>query len=155
MRSTSIFIRPIFAMKERELIRDHSQLISERTFFRGRGGLEICKKQPDISILVAFFVRTFVGGGGRGVKILKIRNVRRTLIVNDPLSTCAIWALLQVDNSQLRLPKYAPSRLSSAAEEGATDPTVLGGIEHGSGHSSSCPSSPCKNRQCLHSSGTL
>ena len=37
--------------------RDHSQLMSERIFFRvegGGGGLEIFKERTDISILVAF-----------------------------------------------------------------------------------------------------
>ena len=37
--------------------------MSARTLFRGRG-LEICKKRPDISILVTFFVRTAIVGGG-------------------------------------------------------------------------------------------
>ena len=48
---------------------DHSQLMSERTFLRVEG-FEIFKKRPDISILVACFLWTFlfsgVMGGGRG-----------------------------------------------------------------------------------------
>ena len=35
-------------------VRDHSQLMSERTFFRGGGGREIFKTRSDICILVAF-----------------------------------------------------------------------------------------------------
>ena len=39
----------------------------------GEGGLESCKERPNIFILVAFYVRTFVvGGRGGGENILKI-----------------------------------------------------------------------------------
>ena len=57
--------------------------MSERTFFRVERGLEIFKKRSDIFMLVAFSSGHFRASGRRG-KNLKNRNVRRTLIVNDP-----------------------------------------------------------------------
>ena len=47
------------------------------------GGREIFKKRSDISILVAFSSGHFRSREGGG-KNLKNRNVRRTLISNDP-----------------------------------------------------------------------
>ena len=44
--------------------RVYSQLMSERTFFSGEGGLEILKKRSDISILVAFSSGHFRSSGG-------------------------------------------------------------------------------------------
>ena len=49
-------------------LRDHPQLMSERTFFRVGWGLEIFKKRSDISIWVAFSSGRFRSRGGRGVK---------------------------------------------------------------------------------------
>ena len=63
------------------LVRDHSQLMSERTIFRGWEGLEIFQKRSDISVLVALSTGHF---RSRGVKKSQNRNVRRTLVVNDP-----------------------------------------------------------------------
>ena len=80
-------IRPsITVLSIRALARDYSQLMSERTYCPGEdGGLEILRKRSDIfHFCWRFRADIFVRVGGAG-KNLKNRNVRRTLIVNDPL----------------------------------------------------------------------
>ena len=56
----------------------------QRHFFEGGGSLAISKNGRTFPFWWRFRADIFVRGGGRGGKNLKNRNVRRTLIVNDP-----------------------------------------------------------------------